>query len=162
MFQINEIVVYENSDLYKIGKIGPLDFAPSDREYYTLQSLDNQKNKIYVTTNNEGKIRPIISQATAESCLAQLPELDGHYNPNTKERDREYMDILKNGNCIRRLEMFKGILEEKARRSANGKQLCVSDDRYLQKVSRMIDYEFSIALNLPMQVLHAQIETAVS
>lgn len=161
MYQINEIVVYENGDLYQIKDIGTPDFITSDRKYYTLESLENSKNVVYVTLTQEAKLRPVISRETAKSCLAKLPDLEGQYNPNAKLRDKEYLDVLKNGCCLTRLKMFKGILQEKDRRVKNGKHLCVSDDRYLQKVGKLIDYEFSVALDMPITELHEKITDAL-
>lgn len=161
MYQINEIVVYENGDLYTIKDIGVPDFIKSDRKYYTLESLENSKNVVYVTLENEDKLCTVISRETAANCLAKLPEIEGQYNPNAKERDKEYLDVIKNGCCLTRLKMFKGILQEKNRRVGTGKHLCVSDDRYLQKVGKLIDYEFSVALNVPIDQLHGWIEDAL-
>lgn len=161
MYQINEIVVYENGDLYKVKDIGVPDFITSDRKYYTLESLENQKNVVYVTLAHEAKLRPVISKETATNCLAQLADIEGRYNPNAKERDKEYLDVIKNGCCLTRLKMFKGILQEKSRRVGTGKHLCVSDDRYLQKVEKLIDYEFSIALNVPVDKLRGWIADAL-
>lgn len=161
MYQINEIVVYENGDLYKVKDIGVPDFITSNRKYYALESLENQKNVIYVTLANEEKLRPVISRETASDCLAKLPEIEGQYNPNAKERDKEFLNLLKTGGCLGRLKMFKGILQEKNRRMGTGKQLCVSDDRYLQKVEKLINYEFSIALNIPIDELRQKIEHAI-
>lgn len=110
-----------------------------------------------MTLAHEAKLRPVISRETAVECLSKLNEVEGQYNPNVKERSREYMDILKNGCCFTRLKMFKGILQEKERRMEAGKHLCVSDDNYLQKVGKLIDYEFSSALNIPIDRLHGWI-----
>ena len=43
MYQINEIVVYENGDLYKVKDISVTDFITSGITYYSLESLENKK-----------------------------------------------------------------------------------------------------------------------
>ena len=50
MLSRGDAVVYKCRGVYKVEEVGKLDFSFVDgkKDYYTLQSIDNQRDKAYV------------------------------------------------------------------------------------------------------------------
>ena len=63
MLSRGDAVVYKCRGMYKVEEIGTLDFsfADSKKKYYTLQSIENAKDKAYVPTDDEKNIRRPVS-----------------------------------------------------------------------------------------------------
>ena len=158
MYQINDIVFHENGGVCRINNIGTPDFVTTGQLYYTLESLENATTKIYVSIAHEGDIRYLITKENAVHCLSNIAEVESQYNENIKNRDREYIDILKSSNCQRWLGMLKGILHEKNIRNTAGKHLSLKDSRYLEQVEKLIIQEFSIALDVTADDLKEKLE----
>ena len=59
MLSRGDAVVYKCRGMYKVEEIGTLDFsfADSKKKYYTLQSIEDAKDKAYVPTDDEKNIR---------------------------------------------------------------------------------------------------------
>ena len=60
MLSRGDAVVYKCRGVYKVEEVGKLDFSFVDgkKDYYTLQSIDNQRDKAYVPIDDEKNIRP--------------------------------------------------------------------------------------------------------
>lgn len=59
MLDRGDAVVYKCRGLYKVEEIGTLDFLYSDsgRVYYTLQSVEDSGDRVYVPADDERHIR---------------------------------------------------------------------------------------------------------
>ena len=80
MLSRGDAVVYKCRGMYKVEEIGTLDFsfADSKKKYYTLQSIEDAKDKAYVPTDDEKNIR--------------RPEVLSV--KNEKFREQEYKDCI--------------------------------------------------------------------
>ena len=78
MLSRGDAVVYKCRGLYKVEDIGTLDFSFVDREknYYTLQSMDDSKDRAYVPTDDETNIRKPVSRQEAMELIDRMPEID--------------------------------------------------------------------------------------
>ena len=161
MYQINDIVFHENGGVCRINNIGTPDFVTTGQLYYTLECLENPTTQVYVAFTHESDIRYIITKENAIQCLSGVRELQGQYNEDNKNRDREYAEVLKSGNFQKWFCMLKGILHEKYVRNAAGKQLNLKDSRYLEQVEKLIIQEFSIALDISAEDFKEKLETLV-
>ena len=85
MLSRGDAVVYKCRGMYKVEEIGTLDFsfADSKKKYYTLQSIENAKDKAYVPTDDEKNIRRPVSFEEAKHLLK-----------NEKFREQEYKDCI--------------------------------------------------------------------
>ena len=78
MLSRGDAVVYKCRGLYKVEDIGTLDFSFADRKknYYTLQSMDDAKDRAYVPTDDESNIRKPVSRQEAMDLISRMPEID--------------------------------------------------------------------------------------
>jgi CarD family transcriptional regulator len=157
MFKIDDVVFYENAGLCKVEGIGTPDFVRSSDEYYKLQTLDNIGNTIYVKVKNEQTMRYTISKSEAMEYMQSMHDIEGIYHENSKARDREFLTILRSGDWMDCLSVYKGIQQMKEKRATEGKQLNTSDERNLARADRIICGEFSIALETTVQDIREQL-----
>lgn len=160
MFKINDVIVYENGGVCQIRDIGVPDFIKTGQVYYKLQPINTTGNIIYVKLENKHMLRYTISKKQAEQYVGSLPELEGLYNKNNKFREKEYAEILKTGDYKQYLEIYKGIEQEKSKRSLIGKSLNTTDDRNLKKIVKLICTEFSIAMEISEEEVRQKMVTA--
>ena len=72
MLSRGDAVVYKCRGVYKVEEVGKLDFSFVDgkKDYYTLQSIDNQRDKAYVPIDDEKNIRRPVSEQKA--CISSF------------------------------------------------------------------------------------------
>ena len=74
MLSRGDAVVYKCRGVYKVEEVGKLDFSFVDgkKDYYTLQSIDNQRDKAYVPIDDDKNIRRPVSEQKAKELLDNL------------------------------------------------------------------------------------------
>ena len=92
MLSRGDTVVYKCRGIYKVEEIGTLDFSFADRKkkYYTLQSVDDSRDRAYVPTDDETNIRKPVSRQEAMELISRMPEIDVLRVKNEKCREQEY------------------------------------------------------------------------
>ena len=75
---------------------------PQRKKYYTLQSLEDSRERAYVPTEDRENIRKPVSRDEAIELIHKLDEIDVLWIQNEKLREREYKDCI-SGNRPKRL-----------------------------------------------------------
>ena len=162
MFKVNDVIVYGNTGVCEIQEIGVPDFVTNNQSYYKLKPLNTVGNMIYVSLNNKHMLRYTVSRMQAEQYVGCLKEIQGIYNTNNKVREREYSEIIKQGDYNQYLGLFKGVEQEKLRRSQTGKSINAMDDKSLKRVEKLICSEFAVAMDMSEEeVLQKMVEACV-
>ena len=93
MLSKGDAVVYKCRGLYMVKDIGTLDFLSQnkERQYYTLQSVENAGERAYIPTDDETNIRRPVSEEEAMELIipglfeppvrtlrATIPENESH------------------------------------------------------------------------------------
>lgn len=146
MYKIKDIVVYENGGICEVADIGVPDFMNTQEEYYKLRAIGPKDNAIYVKVKNERTMRYTISRDEAEDYIHQIEDMDVIYNENSKMREREFGDIIKERDWVCCLRMYKGLVMAKNKRIEQGKQLNANDDRFFSRIDKIICDEFAVAM----------------
>ena len=96
MLSRGDAVVYKCRGVYKVEEVGKLDFSFVDgkKDYYTLQSIDNQRDKAYVPIDDDKNIRRPVSEQKAKELLDHLAEVGILNVKNEKYREQEYKDCI--------------------------------------------------------------------
>ena len=70
VFEINDLVVYENGGVCRVEEIASPDFVKNNELYYTLQPLFDKAGTIYVKVENDRHVlRHIISKDEASNTV---------------------------------------------------------------------------------------------
>ena len=81
--------------MYKVEDIGTLDFSFADRKkkYYTLQSMEDSRDRAYVPTDDESNIRRPVSREEAMDLISRMPDIEVLRVKNEKFREQEYKKL---------------------------------------------------------------------
>ena len=96
MLSRGDAVVYKCRGVYKVEEVGKREFSFVDgkKDYYTLQSIDNQRDKAYVPIDDDKNIRRPVSEQKAKELLDNLAEVGILNVKNEKYREQEYKDCI--------------------------------------------------------------------
>ena len=147
--QIGTIVMY-NGQLCKIKEATERSFFPGKpaKLYYTLSPVDREEDALYVPADQAAeKCRPVLSKAEIELMRR---ETDGKTLPwieDRQMRNKEFTQILKDGDPSQILLLIRCLLEKKAELAAAKKKLTATDEKLLSAAEKMIDSEFAYVLD---------------
>lgn len=163
MFEINDVIVYQNGGVCKIVDICTPDFVDTDDKYYKMQPVDNVDSTIYVKINQQNcTIRPIITSEEANGYLKNCRDVDGIYVKDLKVRDKEFNETLRTCECEKWFALLKGIMNEQEKKRKQGKRLTSGDDRNRKRVERLLSTEFSSSLGITAKEAKKMIQEAMS
>ena len=96
MLSRGDAVVYKCRGMYKVEDIGTLDFSFADRKkkYYTLQSVEDSRDRAYVPTDDESNIRRPVSREEAMDLISRMPDIEVLRVKNEKFREQEYKNCI--------------------------------------------------------------------
>lgn len=142
-----EVVVYKCKGMYKVEDVGKLDFAFADRrkQYYTLQSMDDARERAYVPTEDSGNIRKPLSREEALSLIHEIDDIDVLWVQNEKLREREYKECISKYNT----KDWVRILKTLYKRSKSRGSITSMDKKYQQLIEHALYSELAYALGIP-------------
>ena len=148
MLSRGDAVVYKCKGLYKVEEIGTLDFSFADRKkkYYTLQSIEDSRDRAYVPTDDETNIRRPVSREEALALIARMPDIEVLRVKNEKFREQEYKDCIADF-CP---ENWVRVLKTLHKRTKSRGSITSMDRKYQILLEHALYSEFSFALGVPL------------
>ena len=147
MLSRGDAVVYKCRGMYKVEDIGTLDFSFADRKkkYYTLQSMEDSRDRAYVPTDDESNIRRPVSREEAMDLISRMPDIEVLRVKNEKFREQEYK------NCIADFcpENWIKVLKTLYKRTQSRGSITSMDKKYQMLLEHALYSEFSFALGIP-------------
>ena len=146
MLSRGDAVVYKCRGMYKVEDIGTLDFSFADRKkYYTLQSVEDSRDRAYVPTDDESNIRRPVSREEAMDLISRMPDIEVLRVKNEKFREQEYK------NCIADFcpENWIKVLKTLYKRTQSRGSITSMDKKYQMLLEHALYSEFSFALGIP-------------
>lgn len=150
MFEINDYVMYGLTGACKVTDIRSDDEGTNrERKYYILSPIKETESIIMIPImNKELRMRKVISKETAEALLKQLEQKNLDWIDDSKERNREYAELLKSGDSEIWLKLIKILADEKREKYKEGKKLSSSDEAIYKSALNLVSGEFSVALDM--------------
>ena len=93
MFQVGDLIVYGNTGVCRVEKIGTPDLAgvPDGVDYYTLSPYYSQNSKIFTPCDNDKVVmRPIISKREARKIVKEIPSIGLLIITDEKKREEKF------------------------------------------------------------------------
>ena len=147
MLSRGDAVVYKCRGMYKVEDIGTLDcpFADRKKKYYTLQSMEDSRDRAYVPTDDESNIRRPVSREEAMDLISRMPDIEVLRVKNEKFREQEYK------NCIADFcpENWIKVLKTLYKRTQSRGSITSMDKKYQMLLEHALYSEFSFALGIP-------------
>ena len=131
MFNIGEYVVNGNKGVCKIEKIGPLSMPgmSQDRNYYTMSQIYAKASTIFTPVDNNA-LRRVISKEETMDIIHETMKYDPEWIQNDKERERVFLETLREADANKLLRMIKVLANRRDERVASGKKATSTDERY--------------------------------
>ena len=147
MLKSGDAVVYKCRGVYKVADIGTLNFSFADRKkrYYTLQSIENARDKAYIPTDDERNIRKPVSREEALELIRKLDDIETLGIKNEKLREQEYK------NCISgyQPENWVRVLKTLYKRTKSRGSISSMDKKYQVLLEHALYSEFAFSLGIP-------------
>ena len=150
MVKIGSTILY-GSQVCRVTDIRDCAFGKTVKNYYVLTPAFDEKNVIYVPSDNEAllaKMRKILSADEIRAIIKNLPEKSTVWIEDDKLRATEYKRIIDSGDREQIMIMIKTLFEKGQEKSASGKKLHALDEALLARAEKMIYEEFSLVLNI--------------
>lgn len=143
-----EIVVYKCKGIYKVESVGTLNFAFADRKkkYYTLQSIEDSKEKAYVPTEDDVNVRRPLRRDEALELIHNIEKIDVLWVENEKMREREYKE------CISKYSPkdWVCVLKTLYKRTKSRGTVTSMDKKYRQLIEHALYSELAYVLDIPV------------
>lgn len=147
MLQKGDMVVYKCRGMFQIQDVGRLNFSYIDRkkQYYTLHSVEDEKETVYVPVEDQHAIRLPMNKEEAQELLEHIEETEILWIPNEKLREQEYR------RCVGTLEPkeWVRILKTLYLRTKKRGSITSMDKKYQQVAERALYSELAHALEIP-------------
>lgn len=147
MLSRGDAVVYKCRGMYKVEEIGTLDFsfADSGKKYYTLQSIENGRDKAYVPTDDDKNIRRPVSPENAQKLLDKVPEIEVLSVKNEKFREQEYKECIADFKPENWVRVLKTLYKRTKRRGS----MTSMDKKYQILLEHALYSELKYVLGIP-------------
>ena len=148
MLKQGEMIVYKCRGMFQVKEVGKLNFSYIDRkkDYYTLHSVEDDKETVYVPADAQDALRKPMSREEAMELVQHAADAEVLWVPNEKLREQEYkhcVDSYKPEEWIRILKTL--YLRSKKRGSVTS-----MDKKYQQVTERALYSELAYALGIPV------------
>lgn len=165
-FKKDDLVVYGKNGICTIEDIKRMNFAGDTDDYYILKPKSNPGSTLYVPKSNEklvSKLRGLLTKNEIDAILTSCSNEEDISWPNTKnERHELFAGILSECDSKELLKLIRCIYLKKQERKSLGKDLASGDENVLKTAQRLIEEEFSAALNCSAEEVSKYISERLS
>ena len=148
MMQVGDMVVYKCRGMYEVEEIGTLNFSGADRKklYYSMQSVDDAKEKVYIPVEGEHNIRKPVSREEALALIDEMDDIELLWVANERMREREYKNCIAGCRCEEWVKILKTLYQRGNKRGS----ITSMDRKYRQIAEKALHSELSYALDIPV------------
>lgn len=149
MFEVGDKIIYGNTGVCTVEKIGPLDSTSGmgDRVYYTLNPYYIKESTIYTPVDNQKIVmRLVMNKEEAEQLITEIPVIEALWIGDEKRREQGYKDALATADPRELVRVIKTIYPRKQERIAAGKKATASDERYFNMAEEFLYKEIAVSL----------------
>lgn len=165
MFEPGDFIVYGNSGVCKVLKIGLPEIHAANRKklYYTLQPLYSTET-IYTPVDSGVFMRPVLSREEAESLIAEIPKIQESVfnNRNLTLLSAHYEAAFQTHNCEDLIQLIKSIYAKNVSAVQHGKKPGQIDQRYMKRAETLLHGELAVSLGIPLENVADYIAKAVA
>ena len=165
MFQEGDYIVYRNTGVCRVEKIGiPEEFpaAAQDVLYYHLAPVRGS-GIIYIPVDSKVFMRAIISKEEAMHLIASIPSVEEtpDYSKDQKALAEHYKCMLQTHDCAALIQLIKNIHRKSQELEARGKTPGKTDVQYKKQAEIFLHEELSVVLGIPFEEIPSYIRKQV-
>lgn len=151
MYQVNDSVVYGTHGVCEVTAVGRLSMSVADRKkkYYTLRPVYQKDSLVYVPVDHiKLPMRLVLGKEEAEKLVEEIPSLETIWIVNEKERESQYKEAVRSGDCRELVRIIKTIYLPEKERMDKGKKVAAVDERYFHQAEELLYGELAYALGM--------------
>ena len=147
MYQVNDSVVYGTHGVCEVTAVGRLymSVADSKMKYYTLRPVYQKDSLVY---HIKLPMRLVLGKEEAEKLVEEIPSLETIWIVNEKERESQYKEAVRSGDCRELVRIIKTIYLHEKERMDKGKKVAAVDERYFHQAEELLYGELAYALGM--------------
>ncbi len=149
MLQKGDNVVYKCRGIFRVEKVGKLNFSFVDRkkEYYTLSSVQDEKEVVYVPVSEDNTVlRAPMTREQAMELVNHEENTEVLWVFNEKLREQEYKKCISTYNPKDWISILKTLYLRTKKRGS----ITSMDKKYQQVAERALYSELAYALEISM------------
>lgn len=148
MYQIGELVQYGTSGVCRVEEIVQgVPGLQADTKCYLLIPVGRKEEKIYTPVDNDKvKMRRILSREEVNELMKNASQIEKLVISNEKQCESIYREELYSVDCYRWLGLLKTLYARRAARTALGKKVTTTDERYLKSVEERLKEELTLII----------------
>lgn len=165
MYQINDLVIYNNDGVCKVMDICTLKMEGIDRNklYYVFEPVFSS-GKIYAPVDTTVFLRLIMTCEKVQKLIDGIPYIQTEfYEVNTPVLPEDYYKaLIQSHNCHDLIKLIKTLYMRKQNLLSQGKKFGQADENYLSRAEDLLYSEFAIVLNIQKDHVKDYIEEKVN
>lgn len=154
MFEKNDYIIYGTSGVCKVEDITTMnmDGISKERLYYVLSPSSQKGGKIFTPVDSEKTLmRRVLTREEASRLIDEIPDIEELWFTNDKQREEKYKECMKSCDCREWIKIIKTLYLRKQERSAQGKKITSTDEKYLRMAEDYLYSELEIPLGIPKE-----------
>lgn len=162
-FQVGNYVVHSSQGVCLVKDRVFNSFASgSEKEYYVLAPLHDQRNTRYIPVEVANKsLRDIMSKDQMMNCIKNLPNVIGEINLSKNAKKMFIEQANRSMDTIDKIRLMKTMYLIKEECEKKGKSMSYADEMVLREVENFFFGEISIVMNIPMDEVLSFISTTI-
>ena len=155
-YEIGSFVVYGKVGVCRVVDRRTMTVGDDTGEYYVLGPVSDSRSSLYIPCGNPqllARLRPLLTREAVESMLDTAEEQQIDWIDERNRRGQEFREIVSGGDRRELVRLIRCLFRKKQERVANGKQLSSMDEGILADSLRLVEEEFSLALDIPRNLV---------
>ncbi len=151
MFDVGDYIIYGNSGVCKINKIGPMKMAGAvrDRLYYTMVPCYIRDSEIFTPVDNDRVVmRKVMTKEEAEDFIGSIGNIGTLEIIEEKRREQEYKQAVLTCDPVIIVELMKTISIRMEERISEGKKVTAADAKYYHIAEDSLYGEIAVSLGM--------------
>lgn len=165
MFQCGEYVMYSIHGACRIIAVEQRRIDKKTMDFYVLTPIDQPRSAFYVPTNNEAalsKMRAVLTADELHALISRLKKADVPWISDESKRRSLYKDLMSSGDRDALMGMLISTYKQRELMEKSGKRIHSCDENFIRDAKKLIDSEFSLVLQIPVQNVETYIVQALN
>jgi len=152
-FEIGQNVIYGTNGLCRVEDVREMSFITGEakKSYYILEPIRTKASTIFVPMDNEklvSRIRTVMTKAEIDELLLGMSDKELGWESDRRARADIFHDIITKGVTENLLLLIRCIYIKKKELLSLNKSLSMTDSKSLEFAEKMVEEEFSYALDI--------------
>ncbi len=165
MYGKGDYIIYGSSGVCQVEDITTMNMEgiPRDRLYYVLCPSSQKGGRIFTPVDNpKTQMRPVMTKEEAAGLISAIPKIKELWITNEKLREEKYKECMRSCDSRDWIRIIKTLYLRKQTRSAQGKKITATDEKYLRMAEDYLYSELEIPLGIPKNQMEAYIAEKLS